>query len=372
MFGHLGDRYGRRRPLTVAILLIATCTTAIGLMPTYASIGIAAPILITLARLLQGVSVGGEYGGALAFISEYAPEKRRGSATGWLTFSIGLATLIGAGTATLLTASLSPADLESWGWRLPFLVGLPLGFVGLYMRLRLEETPHFAVVARHLEVESTSLRAGIRREWRSLLLGMGLFATPVLTIYVYFIYSPTYLTRELGYSPAQGQIANLTALAVYCLLLPVGARLCDRVGRRPMLLVGAAAVALVTYPAFAVLGSGNVVVAAVTLSVTAVCFVPISAAALAAIAELFPTTFRYTGASLSLNIPATILGGPAPLVATALIAATGDVAAPAWLVIAAGATSFVAALVYSETLGVELRPGSRTSDSTTRTPGGAQ
>lgn len=362
IFGYLGDRYGRRLPLTVAILLIATCTTTIGLMPTYESIGIAAPIILTVARLLQGVSVGGEYGGALAFISEYAPDRRRGFYTGWQTFTIGLALAVGAAVAATLTATLSTADLESWGWRLPFLAGVPLGFVGLYMRLKLEETPHFAAVQKHMEVESAPLRSGLRQEWRSLLIGMGLIATPALCIYVYFIYSPTYLTTQLGYTASQGQAVNLISLIFYCALLPFGAMLCDRIGRRPMMLVGSAAVAVVTYPAFLVLGNGNVVTATLSLCVMGACFVPISATALAAIAEIFPTTFRYTGVSLSLNIPVTLFGGTAPLLATALIATTGVVASPAWLVTAGGVISFGAALAYTETLGKGLRATANRDD----------
>lgn len=187
IFGFIGDRYGRRAPLTVAIMLIAVCTTLVGVMPTYQSIGVAAPILLTLARLLQGVSVGGEYGGALAYISEYAPDNRRGLYTGWQTFTIGLSLVVGAGVASLLTGVLSPAQLDKWGWRLPFLVGLPLGLVGLYMRLRLEETPHFEALQSHLEVEKAPLRTGVRQTWRSLVVSIGLMVTPSLCIYIYYM-----------------------------------------------------------------------------------------------------------------------------------------------------------------------------------------
>jgi MHS family proline/betaine transporter-like MFS transporter len=372
IFGFLGDRYGRRVPLTVAILLIAGCTTVIGLMPTFSAIGIAAPIILTAARLLQGLSVGGEYGGALAFISEYAPDRRRGYYTAWQTFTIGLALATGAGLASLLTALLSTAELQSWGWRLPFLAGLPLGLVGLYMRLKLEETPHFAAVQKHLEVEESPLRTGIRREWRSMLIAMGLIATPSLCIYIYYIYSPTYLKTQLGYSAAESQWANLISLAFYCLVLPFFAHLCDRIGRRPLLVAGSIAVAVITYPAFTLMGKGNIALATFAMCLMGLGFAPISATALAAMAELFPTTFRYTGLSLSLNIPVTLLGGTAPLLATALIARTGSVYSPALLVTAGGAISLVAALVYRETLGQELRqstrPGTPVAASASREP----
>lgn len=355
LFGLIGDKYGRRAPLTVAILLIATCTTVIGLMPTYASIGVAAPIILTLARLLQGVSVGGEYGGALAFIAEYAPDRKRGFYTAWQTFTIGLALVVGAGVATLLTSSLSADAVASWGWRLPFLVGLPLGFVGLYMRLKLEETPHFAALQQQMEVEKAPLRVGVRNAWRNMLISMGLMATPSLCIYLYFIYSPTYLTTQLDYAAAVSQRINLVGLLFYCALVPLFALLCDRVGRRPMLLVGAIGVAVVTYPGFALFGQGDWRVTMVALCVMGLCFAPISAASLVALAESFATTFRYSGVSLSLNIPVTLFGGTAPLLATALIAGTGDVRAPAYLVVAGGVVSAIAAFAFRETLGKGLR-----------------
>lgn len=359
IFGRLGDRYGRRVPLTVAILLIAACTTLIGLLPTYDSIGIAAPIILTVARLLQGVSVGGEYGGALAFIAEYAPDRRRALYTAWQTFTIGLALLVGASVAAFLTGTLSTADLESWGWRVPFLVGMPLGLVGLYMRLRLEETPHFARLQERTEsVPAPRLTEGVRSSVRALLVCMGIMATPSLCIYIYFMYSPTYLSKELDYATATAQVINLVSLVVYCAAIPVFAKWCDRIGRRPLLIVGAVAVALVTYPGFALMGTGSPVVATIALCVMGVAFAPISAASLVALAESFPTTFRYTGVSLSLQIPVTALGGTAPLFATALIAGTGDVRAPAFIVVVGGVVSTIAALSFRETRGLGLADGS--------------
>lgn len=349
IFGRLGDRYGRKAPLTVAILLIATCTTAIGLMPTYETIGVAAPVLLTLARLLQGISVGGEYGGALSFIAEYAPTNRRSFYTGWQTFTIGLALLVGSAVAASLTVALSPDALLAWGWRIPFLAGLPLGFVGLYMRLKLEETPHFKMVKEQVHREKISLKTSMRREWKPFLIAMGLITTPALCVYIYFIYSPTYLRAVMHYAPAEAQQANLISLIFYCALIPLFAYLGDRLGRRPMLLAGAIGVTVVTYPAFLLLQTGNIAWATIGLCIMALFFAPISAVALASIAEIFPTTFRYTGVSLSLNIPVTLLGGTAPLLATALIGATQNASAPALLVIAGGVVSLIAAIAVSET-----------------------
>lgn len=355
VFGHLGDRYGRKTPLAVAIILIAAATTLIGLMPTYASIGIAAPILLTLARLVQGISVGGEYGGATSFISEYAPPNRRGFYTGWQTFTIGLALLVGGGVASLITGMLTTEQLHSWGWRLPFLAGVPLGLVGLYLRLKLEETPHFTAVQEHAEVEKAPLLAGLKQEWKTILIGMGLISAPSACIYIYYIYSPTYLSRVLGFGLAEAQRANLYSLIFYCALLPFFALLSDIVGRKPLMLFSALAVALVTYPAFHLLDPGNFTQTVLGLCLMSLAFAPHSATALCAMSEIMPTKLRYTGLSVSLNIPVTLLGGTAPFLATYLVARTGNPLSPSWIVVGAAVLTLLSVLAYKETVKTGLR-----------------
>lgn len=349
VFSHLGDKHGRRTPLAVAVILIAVSTTTIGLLPTYASIGIAAPVILTLARMVQGISVGGEYGGATSFISEYSAIRRRGFYTGWQTFTIGLALLTGGAVATGLSAALSEASLYSWGWRLPFLAGVPLGAVGLYLRLRLEETPHFTAAQAKADVVKSPLLAGIREQWRSLLLGMGVVVTPAICIYIYFVYAPTYLSEVVGHGRVEAQTANLISLAFYCALIPFFARLSDRIGRKPLMIAGAAGVAIVTYPAFLLLDNPSFVVVVLALCAMGLAFAPHSAVMLAVVAELFPTKVRYTGLSLSLNLPVTLLGGTAPLIATFLIAWSGNAASPAYFVVAGAIVTLVAALAAKET-----------------------
>ncbi|EIF35637.1 arabinose efflux permease family protein [Burkholderia sp. Ch1-1] len=355
IFGHLGDRYGRKTPLAVAVMLIACSTTVIGLLPTYSAIGIASPIILTAARLVQGISVGGEYGGATSFIAEYAPPGRRGFYTGWQTFTIGLALLVGGAVASIITGALSAEDLRAWGWRLPFFAGLPLGFVGLYLRLKLEETPHFSSVQQTAEIERTPLVTGLRREWKAILIGMGLISAPSACIYIYYIYSPTYLSAVLGVKLADAQRANLYSLIFYCALLPVFAHLSDIVGRRPLMLVSSLAIMLVTYPAFHLLDPHDFGKTVAGLCLMSLAFAPHSATALCAMAEIMPTKLRYTGLSVSLNIPVTLLGGTAPFIATYLVSRTGDLYSPAWFVIGAGLCTLVAAYAYKETLHSGLR-----------------
>ncbi|MEU4674875.1 MFS transporter [Amycolatopsis sp. NPDC023774] len=355
IFSHLGDKHGRRTPLAVSVILIAVSTTVIGLLPTHAQIGVAAPLVLTFARMVQGISVGGEYGGATSFISEYSARRKRGYYTGWQTFTIGLALFTGGAVATILSASLSDAALSSWGWRLPFLVGVPLGLVGLYLRMRLDETPHFAAARANADVVRAPVLAGIKQQWRSLVIGMGVVVTPAICVYILFVYTPTYLGQVLGHSRFEAQAANLIALAFYCALIPCFARLSDRIGRKPLMVAGTVALVAVTYPAFLMLGSGDFLVVVLGLCLLGLAFAPHSAVMLAVVAELFPTTVRYTGLSLSLNIPVTLLGGTAPLIATALISWSGTTAAPAFFVIAGAIVSLVAAFAAPETAHSDLR-----------------
>lgn len=355
LFGHLGDRYGRKTPLAIAIILIAGATTLIGLMPTYSAIGVAAPILLTSLRLIQGISVGGEYGGATSFISEYAPANRRGFYTGWQTFTIALALLVGGGVASILTSVLDTAQLHSWGWRLPFLAGVPLGLAGLYLRLKLEETPHFTAVKEHAEIEKAPLLTGLKKELKSILIGMGLISMPSTCIYIYYIYSPTYLSKVLGFSLAEAQRANLYSLIFYCALLPCFAVLSDIVGRKPLMLLSALAVGLVTYPAFHLLDPHNFNQTVFALCLMGLAFAPHSATALCAMAEIMPTKLRYTGLSVALNIPVTLLGGTAPFLATYFVARTGNLLSPSWIVIGGATLTLLAVLAYKETLRTGLR-----------------
>src|SRR5690606_29150553 len=263
--------------------------------------------------------------------------------------TIGLALFTGGAFATALTAALSDEALHAWGWRVPFLLGLPLGLVGLYLRTRLDETPHFTAAQENRDVVRAPLVAGIRRQWRSLAVGMGVVVTPAICVYILFVYSPPYLEQAVGHSRFDAQAANLIGLAFYCALIPFLARLSDRVGRRPLMLVGTIALSIVAYPAFLMLASPSFGVVVTGLCLLGLAFAPHSAVMLAVVAELFPTNVRYTGLSLSLNIPVTLLGGTAPLIATALIAGSGSVAAPAFLVIAGAVVSLASAFTARET-----------------------
>ncbi|MFJ8818670.1 MFS transporter [Amycolatopsis thermoflava] len=350
VFGYIGDRYGRRSALSAIILLISLGTALMALVPPYASIGVAAPVLILVLRLAQGLSAGGEWTGAVAYVIETAPAGRRAYYGSWQTITIVLGMMVASLSALLFTEVLSPAALESWGWRVPFLIALPLGLIGLYMRLRLDETPEFAQVAASGEHERAPLRATLRHDWRSILRIAALVCSPTMCTYVLLVYGPTFLATELKVPAAQAKLAGFAAMVVMMVLTVVFARLCDRVGRKPFLIAGAIWV-LVTAPlGFLLLHrlSFGFLVAGLALVVIGEALMLAPQPAI--FAELFPTARRYSGVGIGYNIGVVLFGGAGPLVATAIVEATQSTYAPAGYLACGALISLIAAICTPETL----------------------
>lgn len=354
IFGPLGDRYGRRPVLSGVILLMSVATTLIGLLPTYGQIGLAAPILLTVIRLVQGISVGGEFGGATSYVAEFAPPRRRGVLLSWLGVAIGIGLLVGALVAATVSTALAPDALEGWGWRIPFLLALPLGLVGFYLRLRLDDTPEFLAAAREREIEDAPLRASVRRDLSTIGLTIAILAGLTVFTYLYLIYMPTYLTSVLGYARPTALLANVVGIVAFCIGMPSFARLSDRIGRRPILIVGSAALVALCYPGFLLLRTGELGLLVLALAVLGALAAASFAPALPILPELFALGTRYTSMGLGWNISAVVFGGAAPLIATALIAGTGDTAAPAYYGILGGVLSVIGGLVVPETAGRRL------------------
>ncbi|EPH40124.1 glycine betaine/L-proline transporter ProP [Streptomyces aurantiacus] len=362
VFGPLGDRVGRQKILALTMIMMAAGTFAIGLIPSYASIGVWAPILLLLARLVQGFSTGGEYAGASTFIAEYAPDKKRGFLGSWLEFGTLAGYIGGAGLVTLMTALLSSEDLQSWGWRIPFLIAGPMGLIGLYLRMRLEETPAFAAeLEKAHQGEQARPKVRVRDmvtgQWRALLLCMGLVLVFNVTDYMLLSYMPSYLTSELNYDETHGLLVILVVMALMMCAQPFVGALTDRVGRRPVIAAGCAGFLLLSVPALLLIRDGSLWAIGLGLSALGLLLVCFTASMPSALPALFPTPVRYGSLSIGFNVSVSVFGGTTPLVVTALIGATGDVMMPAYYMMAAAVVGGVAVWYMAESAGRPL-PGS--------------
>lgn len=319
VFGPLGDRYGRQKVLAATMILMALGTFSIGLIPSYARIGLWAPALLLLARLLQGFSTGGEYGGAATFIAEYATDRRRGLMGSWLEFGTLAGYIAGAATVTALHMSLSEAQMLDWGWRVPFLVAGPLGLLGLYMRMKLEETPAFQAYAERTDVRDRDtpglgVLAMLRIHWASLLKCVGLVLVFNVTDYMLLTYMPSYLSVTLGYAESKGLLLIIIVMLVMMPLNVVGGLFSDRLGRRPMIIGACVALFALAIPCLLLIGSGHdglIFLGLMLLGVALVCFTSSMPSTLPA---LFYTPVRYSALSIAFNVSVSLFGGTTPLV----------------------------------------------------------
>lgn len=349
VIGYYGDRAGRRAALTLTVGLMGLSTVAIGLLPPYAAAGAWAPVLLTLARLAQGFSAGGEWGGAAAFLVEYAPDGRRGYVGSWQQFSVGGGLLLGSAIATLLAGLLGPAAMAAWGWRVPFLLGvLPAGFAA-WFRARLPDTPEFEAVAQHHAVSANPLREMLAAHRGALLTQFGLTIHNTISYYITLFYLPSWLTFEVKLPHGEAlAISTLGLLLLVAVIPPLGA-LSDRVGRKPLMVGSCAGFIVFCYPLYRLAASGGF--AAVLFAQCALVLMTalFTAGAPAAFAELFPTRVRYSGLSVGYNAAVMVFGGFAPFIATSLIAATGSSLAPTFYVIAGAVVTLLFVLRMRET-----------------------
>lgn len=349
VFGPLGDRIGRQKVLATVILIMSGSTFLIAFLPTFGQIGVLAPILLVVLRCLQGFSAGGEYGGGATFLAEYAPDGRRGFIVSFLVWSVIIGFLLGSAMATVLSSVIPEAAMNAWGWRIPFFLAGPLGLIGLYIRLRLEDTPDFRKLESTGEVAGSPLKETIAENWVPILQIAGLVVIHNVGFYTVFTYLPTYFSSDLGFSPT-ASFASITIAGIVALILipPFGA-LSDRVGRKPLLYASCILFALLTYPLFILMNTGNLtaaIAAHVGLAVIEALFVSSS---LAAGAELFATRVRYGGFSIGYNFSVAIFGGTAPYIATFLVSRTGNPLSPAFYVILGALITFLALLTMRET-----------------------
>jgi MFS transporter, MHS family, proline/betaine transporter len=356
VFGPLGDRIGRQRVLAIVILLMAGSTLGMGLLPTYDAIGVGAPLLLLFLRCLQGFSAGGEYGGGACYLAEFASDERRGLTVTFIAWSGVVGFLLGSVTVTLLQTLLGDAAMDSYGWRIPFLIAGPLGLVGLYIRLKLTDTPAFEQLSASDDVAISPLREALRTAWRPILQVIGIMIMFNVGYYVVFSYLPTYFIKTLHLSKTVAFVSITMACVVAIVLILPLAALSDRIGRRPLLIGGTMAFALLAYPLFLLLNSGSVGAAiAAHALLAAIESIYISVAVVTGV-ELFATRVRYSGFSIGYNGCVAVFGGTTPYMVAWLTGSTGNNQAPAFYVIVAAVVSLVAVLTLRETGGRPL-PG---------------
>lgn len=326
-FGRFGDRVGRNRALALSVLCMSASTLVIGLLPTYTTIGLAAPLLLLVMRMVQGFSTGGEYTGASSFIMEYAPDGRRARYASVVPMTVGVAAVVGSGVGVLLTSVLSEDALQSWGWRIPFLIAGPLGAIGLYLRSRIADTPVFRTLENAECTTRTPLRDAFKVARKQIFALFAYSITNAVGYYFMSSYMISYMSTSLGYTKTEALLTNVLSMLAYTVACPLMAMASDRFGRRPMLLAACAGFVVLTMPAFLLMET-SLLGAVMGSSVLAVLVATIGTSNVPAMVELFPAHLRASGSAMGYTAAYVLFGGTAPFVATWLVGTSGNPSAP--------------------------------------------
>lgn len=355
--GYLGDKIGRQKMLVLCIMLISVATAGIGLLPTYAAIGIAAPILLIALRLVQGFSVGGETSGALTFLAEYAPEGKRGQITSYAQLASFLALFTGTAVAFLMYHVLPAADVLAWGWRIPFLLAIPMGLIGWYIRKKITDTPNFIKLKEEGGLSNNPLKEAFSspEHRRAMLLALFIPLMNGAGYYVLFSYMPAFMSSSLKFPVAQGLLVTGTSLIAICIAIPFAGRLSDRIGRKKVLIGASIGMAVAGIPCYALIATGSVPLAILGATIMAVIFAGHTGVMHVMIIELFPTRVRYSAYGLGYNISTAIFGGTAPFVLTWLINTTGNVYMPAFYAVITALGTLIAVSTVTDKAHVPLR-----------------
>ncbi|MFD1707889.1 MFS transporter [Siminovitchia sediminis] len=359
-FGMLGDRLGRKRILAVTLIMMAVATFSIGLIPSYESIGITAPILLLCARLVQGFSTGGEYAGAMTFIAESTPDKKRGFMASGLEVGTLAGYIAGAGLVTALTYALGTETMYDWGWRVPFLIAGPIGIIGLYLRNHLEESPAFAAMEEKSDEMGRKPHVSMKELFlfhrKSLLLCLVLVFFYNVIDYTVLTYMPSHLTAVLGYGETKGLLLILIVMFIMIPIVLAMGYFADRVGNKQIIQGSLIGVIFLSIPSFLLIGSGNNWLVFFGLMILGALLASIKGTMTSLLPALFFTEVRYGGLAIAYNISASIFGGTAPLLISWLISMTANHLIPAYYLIFASVIGIVVVTLFlKNTSGKPLR-----------------
>ncbi|MFL6140853.1 MAG: MFS transporter [Labedaea sp.] len=358
VFGHFGDRLGRKRLLVVSLILMGAATFAIGLLPTYAAVGLAAPLLLTFLRLVQGFALGGEWGGAVLIVSEHGDANRRGFWASWPQCGAPGGNLLATAVLAILAAVQSDAAFLSWGWRIPFLLSAVLVVVGLWIRLSITESPVFLAAARSSAARGTKERAPIldvlRHSWRSVLVAMGARMAENVSYYVITAFILVYVTTALHLPKSVALNAVLIGSAIHFGTIPLWGALSDRVGRRRVYLFGASGMAVWAFAFFALLDTRSFWLITLGTTVGLVLHGAMYGPQAAFFSELFATRVRYSGASIGYQLASIGAGALAPIIAVALLGAFHSTVPVSLYVVGMCVITVVSVLLARETRGTVL------------------
>jgi MHS family proline/betaine transporter-like MFS transporter len=317
VFGSVGDRFGRRIALIMGIVTMAIPTAAIGLLPSYETIGITSTILLILMRMMQGFSLGGEFSTCIAYVVEHSPPSSRGFAgsTAFMSMCIGM--LLGSGTSAFMSYYMLPEDIVSWGWRMPFIAGLFIGVIGLYIRLKLAESPLYKAAKATKQLSSSPIKELFKNNWKELFIGIAIYITVTTPFFTSTVYVENFM-KALGYSVRESGATGMAILITMIIIFPISAKCSDIFGRRFVLFSGLFGILATTLPAFWVIGDmsfKNTFIAQIGYAAVVAWYMgPVPTV----LVELFPTRVRLTGVALSYNVSAALFGGTAPMMAMVL------------------------------------------------------
>lgn len=332
-WGYIGDKYGRKQALSWSIMIMTLATMCIALLPNYASIGIFAPILLLALRMIQGFSASGEYAGASSFLAEYAPKGKKGLFTSLVPASTATGLLLGSLMAGAMFALMSESFLHEYGWRIPFLLAAPLGLIGRYIRLKLEDTPEFLTHQKASSKETFPLKALFTDYRQPLFKAFAVASLNATAFYLIFSYMPNYLSTELDVNKTQSFISSSISLAFYIVIVFMMGKYSDQVGRNKMLVMACLGFIVLTFPLFYLLSNSSFIGILIIQLIFCTLLAMNDGSLPAYLTELFPVHVRYTGFAFSFNTANALLGGTVPLVATWLIHITGNTLSPAFILI---------------------------------------